>query len=163
MITNKNKFSTNIIVYNKKIKYNYIIEQEFEAGISLYGWEVKALRAGKISIYNSYIVLKEGEAYLLGANFQPISTLSKFLSYDSMRNRKLLLKKKELIVLLNSINKHGYTIIPISIYWQKNWIKINIGMAKGKKEHDKRDYIKKHEWSIYKNRIVKQKIIKNIN
>ncbi|CUX95828.1 SsrA-binding protein [Candidatus Mikella endobia] len=140
---------------NKNIKYKYFIEKELNAGLSLQGWEVKALRANKFNINNSYIILKNGEAYLFGAIFQPLILSFSYIKNDKMRIRKLLLNKHELKFLFNKVKHNNYTIIPLSIYWNKSWLKIKIGIAKGKKEHDKRLDIKKREWKLDKNRLIK--------
>ncbi|SBT81914.1 SsrA-binding protein [secondary endosymbiont of Trabutina mannipara] len=139
---------------NKHIKHKFFIEKELEAGLSLQGWEVKSLRVNKFNINNSYVILKHGEAYLLGAIFQPIN----ISFFDSMRIRKLLLNKNELSLLFSKIKRTGYTVVPLSLYWKKSWVKIKIGIAKGKKEYDKRTDIKKREWNIDKARIRKYNI-----
>ncbi|NJC99370.1 SsrA-binding protein SmpB [Candidatus Erwinia dacicola] len=143
------------IAMNKRARHEYLIEEEFEAGLSLQGWEVKTLRAGKANISDSYIMLRDGEAYLFGSTFQPLSVASTHYVCDPTRSRKLLLKKRELDTLIGKVNRDGYTIIALSMYWKNVWAKLKIGLAKGKREHDKRDDIKDREWKLDKARIMK--------
>ncbi|MTD28481.1 SsrA-binding protein SmpB [Erwinia sorbitola] len=143
------------IAMNKRARHEYFIEEEFEAGLSLQGWEVKTLRAGKANISDSYIMLRDGEAYLFGSTFQPLSVASSHYVCDPTRSRKLLLKKRELDTLIGKANRDGYTIVALSMYWKNAWAKLKIGLAKGKKEHDKRDDIKDREWKLDKARIMK--------
>ncbi|UVK79208.1 MAG: SsrA-binding protein [Sodalis sp. Ffu] len=143
------------IAQNKRIYHEYCIEQELEAGLLLQGWEVKSLRAGKANISGSYVLLKNCEAYLFGATFQPLTVTSSHAICDPMRTRKLLLNKFELNSLLERVKRGGYTVIALSLYWKNTWIKIKIGVAKGKKEYDKRTDIKKYEWQLNKARIMK--------
>lgn len=143
------------IAMNKRARHEYFIEDEFEAGLSLQGWEVKSLRAGKANISDSYIMLRDGEAYLFGSTFQPLSVASSHYVCDPTRSRKLLLKKRELDTLIGKANRDGYTIVALSMYWKNAWAKLKIGLAKGKREHDKRDDIKDREWKLDKARIMK--------
>lgn len=154
MATRKPSDST--IVLNKKAGFDYFIEEQFEAGLVLEGWEVKSLRAGKINLSDAHVIIKRGEAFLLGAQINPLSTAAAHLFPDPIRTRKLLLNKKELNHLIGSVERQGYTIIPLSLYWKKNNVKIKIALAKGKKEHDKRDTIKNREWQRDKSRIMKK-------
>ncbi|WP_338557559.1 SsrA-binding protein SmpB [Erwinia sp. E_sp_B04_7] len=143
------------IAMNKRARHEYSIEEEFEAGLSLQGWEVKALRAGKANISESYIMLRDGEAFLFGATFQPLIGASTHVVCDPTRTRKLLLKERELSTLFGKANRDGYTIVALSMYWKNAWAKLKIGVAKGKREHDKRDDIKDREWKTDKARIMK--------
>lgn len=143
------------IAMNKRARHEYFIEEEFETGLSLQGWEVKSLRAGKANISDSYILLRDGEAFLFGSTFQPLSVASSHIVCDPTRSRKLLLKKRELDTLIGKANRDGYTIVALSMYWKNAWAKLKIGLAKGKKEHDKRDDIKDREWKLDKARIMK--------
>ena len=143
------------IALNKRARHEYFVEEEFEAGLSLQGWEVKALRAGKANISESYIMLRDGEAFLFGATFQPLIGASTHVVCDPTRTRKLLLKERELASLFGSVNRDGYTIIPLSLYWKNAWAKLKIGVARGKKEHDKRSDIKDREWKMDTARIMK--------
>lgn len=154
-MTNK-KQSDSTIVFNRKAGFDYFIEEQFEAGLVLEGWEVKSLRAGKINVSDSHVIIKNGEAFLLGAQINPLMTASTHTIPDPIRTRKLLLNKKELNQLIGSVERQGYTIVPLSLYWKKNKIKIKIALAKGKKEHDKRDTIKDREWQRDRSRIMKK-------
>lgn len=143
------------IALNKRARHEYFIEEEIEAGLSLQGWEVKSLRAGKANISESYILLRDGDAYLFGSTFQPLSVASSHVVCDPTRNRKLLLNQKELDSLYGLVNRQGYTVVALSLYWKNAWCKLKIGVAKGKKEHDKREDIKQREWKVDKARIMK--------
>lgn len=149
------KSSSATIALNKRARHDYFIEEEFEAGLELQGWEVKSLRAGKVNISDSYVVLKNGEAYLFGATITPLNVASSHVLCDPMRTRKLLLQKKEIDSLQGRVNREGYTIIALSLYWKNAWSKVKIGVAKGKKQHDKRDDIKERDWQRSKARIMK--------
>ncbi|MGK2946102.1 MAG: SsrA-binding protein SmpB [Candidatus Malihini olakiniferum] len=149
----KSQFAT--IAQNKRSCHEYFIEEEFEAGLILQGWEVKSLRAGKANISNSYVLLRGGEAFLFGATFQQLLAFSSHVVCDPARTRKLLLNQRELDSLYGHVNREGYTIVALSLYWKNAWSKIKIGVAKGKKEHDKRLDIKKQEWQMDKTRIMK--------
>ncbi|WMY97013.1 MAG: SsrA-binding protein SmpB [Arsenophonus sp.] len=151
------KSNNKIIIVNKKIKYEYFIYEIFEAGLKLLGWEVKALRAGNVNISNSYIFIKDKEAYIVGLNITPLHMASLNIIYDSARTRKLLLKQKEIDLIFGKINQSGHTVIALSLYWKKAWCKIKIALAKGKNKHDKRFEIKKQEWMMQKNKIIKNK------
>lgn len=154
-MTTKKK-SDSSIALNKKAGFDYFIEEQFEAGLVLEGWEVKSLRAGKINLSDAHVIVKYGEAFLLGAQINPLPTASTHEIPDPIRTRKLLLNKKELDQLIGSVERQGYTIVPLSLYWKKNKIKVKIALAKGKKEHDKRDTIKDREWSRDRSRIMKK-------
>lgn len=154
MTTKKHSDST--IVLNRKAGFGYFLEEQFEAGLVLEGWEVKSLRSGKINISDAHVIIKYGEAFLLGAQIQPLPTASTHSTPDAVRTRKLLLHKKELNHLIGGVERQGYTIIPLSLYWKKNKIKIKVALAKGKKEHDKRDTIKDREWQRDKSRLMKK-------
>ncbi|WP_311746553.1 SsrA-binding protein SmpB [Proteus penneri] len=143
------------IALNKRARHEYFIEDEIEAGLALQGWEVKSLRAGKANISDSYVVMRDGEAYLFGATITPLNVASTHVVCDPTRTRKLLLKQRELDNLYGQINRDGYTVIALSLYWKNAWCKIKIGVAKGKKDHDKRETIKDREWKLDKARIMK--------
>lgn len=143
------------IALNKRARHEYFIEDEIEAGLSLQGWEVKSLRAGKANISDSYVIMRDGEAYLFGATITPLNVSSTHVVCDPTRTRKLLLKQRELANLYGQINRDGYTVVALSLYWKNAWCKIKIGVAKGKKDHDKRDTIKDREWKLDKARIMK--------
>ncbi|ODP96511.1 MULTISPECIES: SsrA-binding protein SmpB [Salinivibrio] len=151
----KNKASSNTIALNKKARFEYFIEDDFEAGLELQGWEVKALRAGKANISESYVLLKDGEAFLFGATITPLNVASTHVVADPQRTRKLLLKRRELDTLLGKVNRDGFTVVALSLYWKKSFAKLKIGLAKGKKLHDKRDTAKDRDWQRQKSRIMK--------
>ena len=151
----KNKNRGNTIALNKKAKFDYIIEERFESGITLEGWEVKSLRAGKIQIRDSYILLKDNEAYLFGALITPLPTVSTHIHPDPQRNRKLLLHRKELDKLKGAVERKGYALVPTAMYWKAGRVKVEIGLAHGKKAHDKRETEKRRDWQREKQRILK--------
>lgn len=152
----KKKVPDNVIAQNKKAKFDFFIEQDFEAGLVLEGWEVKSLRMGKVQINDSHIIIKHDEAWLLGAQIQPLITSATHIETDPVRTRKLLLHRKELNKLTAARDQKGYTIVPLSLYWKNNRIKIKIALAKGKKQHDKRETSKSRDWQRDKARILKQ-------
>lgn len=143
------------IAMNKRARHEYFIEGEVEAGIALQGWEVKSLRAGKVNIADSYVTFRNGEAFLFGATITPLSVASSHVVSDPTRTRKLLLNKRELDSLFGKVNRNGFTVIALSMYWKNAWTKVKIGLAKGKKDHDKRDDIKNREWAVDRARIMK--------
>lgn len=151
----KPKVSDNTIALNKRARHDYFIEDEIEAGLELQGWEVKALRAGKGNISDSYVIFRDGEAFLFGAMITPLTATSTHIVADPTRTRKLLLTKRELDSLFGKVNRDGFTIVATAMYWKKAWVKVKIGLAKGKKQHDKRDDIKDREWQRDKARIMK--------
>lgn len=151
------KQSDSSIALNRKAGFDYFIEDQYEAGLVLEGWEIKSLRAGKINLSDAHVIIKYGEAFLLGAQINPLQTASTHSIPDPIRTRKLLLNRKELNHLIGSVERDGYTIVPLSLYWKKNKIKAKIALAKGKKEHDKRDTVKDREWSRARSRIMKNK------
>ncbi len=144
------------IATNKKARFDFFIENEFEAGVALEGWEVKSLREGKINLSDAHVIIKYGEAFLLGAQIQPLPTASSHLNPDPIRTRKLLLNRKELNVLIGSVERQGYTIVPLSLYWKRNKVKAKIALAKGKKSHDKRETVKDRDWQRDRSRIMKK-------
>lgn len=152
-----NKQTKASIAVNKKARFDYFIENELEAGLILEGWEVKSLRAGRINLSDAHVIIKYGEAFLLGAQIQPLPTASTHLSPDSTRTRKLLLNRRELNQLIGSVERQGYTLVPLSLYWSKNKVKMKLALAKGKKTHDKRDTIKDRDWKRSHERIMKNK------
>lgn len=144
------------IVYNKKARFQYEIEKEWEVGLALEGWEVKSLRSGRIQLVDSYVLLKNGEAWLFGAQIQPLATTDVFSQPDPLRNRKLLVHDHEFKQWIGYVEREGYTLIPLSLYWKGKWIKVKIGLAKGKKTHDQRASIKEREWQRDRARIMKK-------
>lgn len=144
------------IATNKKAHFDYFLEEEYEAGLVLEGWEVKSLRAGKINLSDAHVIIKYGEAFLLGAQIQPLPTASAHLFPDANRTRKLLLNRRELSQLIGSVERQGYTLVPLSLYWKHNKVKIKIALAKGKKTHDKRDTVKDRDWQRDRARLMKK-------
>lgn len=157
MMTRKkaHKSGSATIAQNKRARHDYFIEDEFEAGLALQGWEVKSLRAGRASIGDSYVIFKSGEAYLFGASITPLNVASTHVVCDPTRTRKLLLNQRELDNLYGRVNREGYTVLALSLYWKNAWCKVKIGVAKGKKLYDKRDDLKQREWQLDKARIMK--------
>lgn len=149
------KANTNI-TSNRKARHEFFIEDTFEAGLVLQGWEVKSLRAGKVQLDQAYVILRNLEAWLFGALITPLPTVSTHITPDPMRTRKLLLHKKELSKLIGSVERKGYTIVPLALFWQHNRVKIEIGLAKGKKLHDKRASEKDRDWQRQKQRLFKR-------
>ena len=156
MTTHKQQSAT--IVVNKKVRFDYFIEDEYEAGLVLEGWEIKSLRAGKINLSDAHVIIKNGEAWLLGAQIQPLPTASTHIHPDAIRTRKLLLKRRELDKLIGSIERQGYTLVPLNLYWKRNRIKMKVALAKGKKSHDKRETTKDREWQRDRSRIMKKNL-----
>ena len=145
----------NTIALNKRARYEYHLEERLEAGISLMGWEVKALRAGGIQFNESYVLLRGGEAFLFGCLITPLTSASTHVNADPMRTRRLLLHKRELDRLIGHVERQGYTLIPTAMYWKKGKVKVEIALAKGKKQHDKRRTEKDRDWERQTNRLMK--------
>ena len=155
MTKKKNKIPDNTIARNKKARFEYYVEDKFEAGLALEGWEVKSLRAGKVQINESYILLKDREAFLFGALITPLPTASTHVRADPQRTRKLLLNRAEINRLTNAVERQGYTVIPLTMYWKNSRAKLAIGVAKGKKTHDKRQAERDRDWQLQKERLLK--------
>jgi SsrA-binding protein len=158
---NMKKTSSNnkpTIALNKKARHEYHLQDRIEAGLELQGWEVKSIRSGKINITESFVAIEKGEAFVLGTTIQPLNQASTHVVCDPKRKRKLLIKRRELDKLVGSVERQGYSIIPTAMYWSKNWVKIEIYLAKGKQEHDKRDSIKDRDWARDKERMMKHKV-----
>lgn len=153
---NKPKRGGSTIALNKKAGHDYHIEQRYEAGIALEGWEVKSLRAGRIQLKESYVKILHGEAFLLGAHVSALPTASTHVNPDPIRTRKLLLKRPELSRLIGLTERAGYTLVPTAMYWKRGRAKLEIGLAKGKKLHDKRTTEKDRDWQREKERLFKQ-------
>jgi SsrA-binding protein len=143
------------IALNKKARHDYSIDERFEAGIALEGWEVKSLRAGKVQIVESYILLKDGEAYLFGALITPLPTASTHISPDPQRSRKLLLHRQELNRVIGAVERKGFTLVPTALYWKNGKVKLEFGIARGKKAHDKRETEKERDWQRQKSRLLR--------
>ena len=153
----KSKTPDNTIAQNKKARFEYHIEDKFEAGLALQGWEVKSLRAGKVQINESYVLLKDQEAFLFGALITALPTASTHIKPDPQRTRKLLLNRAELKRLASAVERQGYTVVPLSMYWKNSRAKLAIGVAKGKKLHDKRRTERDRDWQLQKERLLKQR------
>ena len=151
----KAKTPSNTIAQNKKARFDYFIEKEYEAGISLMGWEVKSLREGRAQLKESYVIVDRGELFLFGAHFSPLVSASTHVSTDPVRTRKLLLHRHEISHLIGSVERSGYTIVPLSLYWSRGRAKLKIGLAKGRKMHDKRQTIKERDWKRQRHRLLK--------
>lgn len=146
------------IALHKKAKFDFFIEERFEAGIVLEGWEVKSLRAGKINLTESYVLLKDGEAWLFGAQISPLMTASTHINPDPLRSRKLLLHQRQLASLFGAVQKKGQTCIPLAMYWKNGKVKCEIALAKGKQNFDKRASEKEKDWQREKQRGFRQKL-----
>lgn len=144
-----------VIATNKKAYHDYFIEDRFEAGLVLHGWEVKSLRAGRTQLKESYIILKKGEAWLIGAHISPLLTASTHINPDPIRTRKLLLHQREINKLRRAVEREGYTIVALDLHWQRNRAKLEIAIAKGKKQYDKRETEKRKDWERQKARLLK--------
>tara|TARA_R110002110_G_scaffold257491_1_gene473475 strand:+ start:1912 stop:2379 length:468 start_codon:yes stop_codon:yes gene_type:complete len=155
-MSKKKKSDSSQIAVNRKARFEYKIEDTLEAGIVLMGWEIKSLRAGKANISESYVILKNGEAWLLGSEIVPLNSASTHVRVDAQRTRKLLLHKKEINKLIGAKERQGYTIVALKMYWKEHLAKISIAIGKGKKEHDKRQTIKERDWQRNKQRILKK-------
>jgi SsrA-binding protein len=147
--------ATASIIVNKKARFDYYIENRFEAGIALEGWEVKSLRAGRVQLVDSYVIIKNNEAFLLGALITPLPTVSTHYVPDPRRTRKLLLHREELNKLIGAVERKGYTLVALAMYWKRGKCKVEIGLAKGKQAHDKRDSERERDWQRERGRILK--------
>ena len=147
----------NTIALNKQARHEYHIEQRFEAGLALQGWEVKSLRAGRAQLKEAYVKILHGEAYLIGAHLSPLPAASTHVDPDPTRTRKLLLKRTELNRLIGQTERAGYTLVPMAMYWKHGLAKLEIGLAKGKKLHDKRADARDRDWQREKERLFKQR------
>ena len=151
----KNK-ATGTIALNKRARHEYHLEQRYEAGIALQGWELKAIRAGRANITEAYAVIRHGELFLFGAQITPLIQASSHVIADDRRTRKLLLHKREIDGLIGKVERDGYTIVPLSLYWKGNKVKAEIALAKGKQDHDKRDAAKDRDWQRDKQRVMRR-------
>lgn len=144
------------IAENRKARFDYSIEDHYEAGIALQGWEVKSLRAGRAQLKEAYVFVKNGEAFLYGAHISALPTASTHFVPEPTRTRKLLLNRAELDGLTGAVERKGYTLVPLELYWKNGRAKLRVGLAKGKKEHDKRTDEKDRDWKREKSRLLKQ-------
>lgn len=142
---------------NKKAFHDYFVEEKYEAGIVLEGWEVKAIRAGRVQIKEAYVIVKSGELWLLGMHIMPLSEASTHISPDPTRTRKLLLHEREIDKLIGKVERAGYTLVPVDLHYTRGRVKVEIGLSKGKKQHDKRDVEQEKDWKRQQGRLMKEK------
>ncbi len=155
MASKKKKPPSTTIAQNKRARHDYVLEERFEAGLALQGWEVKSLRAGKCQLVDSYVLLRNGEAWLLGVNITPLTSASTHVVAEPQRSRKLLLHAKEIARIFNATQAKGYTCIATAIYWKNNKVKCEIALGKGKQQHDKRATQRDRDWNRDKERLRK--------
>ena len=148
--------SENVIAVNRRARHDYFIDNTFEAGLALLGWEVKSMRDGRAQLAEAYVNLRKGEAWLVGAHFAPLSSASTHIKTDPTRARKLLLHRHELDRLTGAVERKGYALVPLKLHWHKGRAKLDVGLAKGKKQHDKRAAVKDRDWQRQKERILKK-------
>jgi len=145
------------IVENRKAFHDYFIEERFEAGIALEGWEVKAIRGGRANLKEAYVIVRNGELMLIGAHISPLTTASTHVHPDPTRTRRLLLHREEISRLIGKVERAGYTLTPLDLHYSKGRVKLAIGLAKGKKQHDKRAAIKEREWNREQQRLLRSR------
>jgi len=145
------------IALNKKARFEYHIEERFEGGLALEGWEVKSLRAGRAQITESYVAVRGGQVYLLGAHISPLASASTHVQPDPVRSRRVLLHRREIDTLIGAVERRGYTLVPLALYWKRGLAKLEIGLALGKKAHDKRAAIKERDWQRDRQRLIKNR------
>ncbi|MDX1604610.1 MAG: SsrA-binding protein SmpB [Candidatus Competibacterales bacterium] len=150
--------SDNSIARNKKAFHDYFIEERWEAGIALQGWEVKSLRAGRAQLKEAYVIVREGEAYLFGCHIAPLPSASTHVETDPTRTRKLLLHRAEIARMIGAVERKGYTLVPLALYWKRGKAKLEIGLAQGKKAHDKRATEKERDWQREKQRLMRHNV-----
>jgi SsrA-binding protein len=143
------------IALNKRARHEYHIDERYEAGLALQGWEVKSLRAGRLNFGDAYALVKGGELFLFGAQITPLISASTHVAADDRRTRKLLLHREEIDKLIGAVERKGYTLIPTALYWKNNRVKVEIGLARGKQEHDKRATEKERDWNREKQRVLR--------
>ena len=153
----KDKKTDSTIALNKRARHEYHIDERYEAGIALEGWEVKSLRAGRINLGEAYAIVKNGEIFLFGASIPPLLSASTHVLAEDRRTRKLLLNRTEIDKLVGAVERKGYTLIPMAMYWKHNRVKVEIGLAKGKQEHDKRATEKDRDWNREKQQAMRAK------
>ena len=143
------------IVENRKARHDYSIEERYEAGLVLDGWEVKAIRAGRSQLKEAYVIVRRAELFLIGAHITPLPEASTHITPDAVRTRKLLLRAEEISKLIGKVERAGYTLVPLDLHYVRGRVKLAVGLAKGKKQHDKREAEKEREWQREKQRIIK--------
>jgi SsrA-binding protein len=154
-MTKKKESGPASIAQNKKARFDYFIEDRIEAGLALQGWEVKSMRAGKAQLTDSFVIFRDGEAWLLGSHVAPLNTVSTHVVAEPKRTRKLLMNRREIARLVGLVERKGYPLIALELYWSKHHVKVSVGLAKGKKQHDKRDTEKDRDWQRDKSRALK--------
>lgn len=145
------------IVQNRKAFHDYFIEERYEAGLALEGWEVKAIRAGRVQVAEAYVVIRNEEPFLIGCHISALPTASTHIHPDPTRTRKLLLKADELKKLIGKVERAGYTLVPLDLHYRNGWVKLEVGLAKGKKQHDKRQDEKEKDWKREQQRLMREK------
>lgn len=148
----------NVVAVNRRAGHDFFIEERYEAGLALEGWEVKSLRAKRVNLTESHVLVRRGEAWLVGCNITPLATASTHIHADPTRTRKLLLHRRELSRLAGAVDRSGYTVVPLQIYWKRGLAKIEIGLAKGKRKADKRAAEKERDWQRQRERLLKYKV-----
>ena len=151
----RKKTAGNVIAVNRRARHDYFIEHTFEAGLALQGWEAKSLRDGRAQLAEAYVHLRNGEAWLVGAHFSPLTTTATHIRPDPTRSRKLLLHRHELDRLTGAVERKGYALVPLDLHWHQGRAKLSIGLARGKKQHDKRAADKDRDWQRQRERILK--------
>lgn len=157
-MTKKDDKPSSTIAQNKKARFDYFIEERFEAGLALQGWEVKSLRAGKAQLVDSFVMLRDGEAWLHGSHVAPLSSASTHVTAEPTRIRKLLMNRREIDRLTGLVERKGYTLVALELYWKKGRAKLAVGLAKGKKQHDKRSTEKERDWDRDRARILRSRV-----
>ena len=155
MAKKEEKTKSNTIAQNKKARFDYFVEERFEAGLALQGWEVKSLRAGKAQLVDSFVMVRNGEAWLHGSHFTPLNSASTHVTPEPARIRKLLLNRREIDRLTGLVERKGYTLVALELYWNKGRVKLALGLAKGKKQHDKRATEKERDWDRDRSRLLR--------
>jgi len=158
MAKKKGNKPSNVIAQNKRARFDYHLTDTFEAGVALVGWEVKSLRMGKADLADSYVLMKDGEAFLLGAHITPLDTVSTHYVTDPTRTRKLLMHRKELARIHAAVSQKGQTCVCTDLHWKGHLVKARLALATGKKAHDKRDTEKDRDWSRQKQRIIRDNV-----
>ena len=155
MAKKEEKSKSNTIAQNKKARFDYFIEERFEAGLALQGWEVKSLRAGKAQLVDSFVMVRDGEAWLHGTHVTPLNSASTHVTAEPTRIRKLLMNRREIDRLTGLVERKGYTLVALELYWNKGRAKLALGLAKGKKQHDKRATEKDRDWDRDRQRLLR--------
>ena len=149
------------IVENRKASHDYFIEERYEAGLVLEGWEVKAVRAGRAQIGEAYVIVKDGALWMIGSHISPLLSASTHVNADPMRTRKVLMHAEEIRRLIGKVEQRGYTLVPLNLHYKGGRVKVDIALAKGKAQHDKRETEKKRDWEREKGRLMRQKVASN--